>query len=350
MLQTVLAIVLEFNGFISLRWKPILLVNVFRMPVLTKDLLDQLNMIAFGFFVVTVLSSLQVHGHVGHTVQPAKNHDEVMKQLKHNSNILDVELQHLKSNQSQLKAYLLQHQATCATELETIAVNHKQAMSKGNQEIDTMYDLLAALQKEEQVHIKLTEELERLSKVLELFQIQYIVLKGDLTLLNGRRFNGSLDRCKEISTALKGELIKIRSGFARNPLTFVKTQSDEDLARMQAESDLRTKSMINKNAATDLKILTTKVEYEKNKCLDEKKNRNALLQEATAFKETSQNSKIAVDNLLKEAVEHSNVIRLELKTGREFVRRLTVKVIQKRNAIMQYKDDSACYKAIEESV
>lgn len=350
MLQTVLAIVFKFNGFISLRWKPILLVNVFRMSVLTEDLLDQLNMIAFGFFVVTVLSSLQVHGHVGHTVQTDKNHNEIMKQLKHNSNILDIELQHLKSNQSQLKAYLSQHQTTCTTELETIADKHRQAMSKGNQEINKMYDLLNALQQEEKVHIQLTEELERLSTVLELFQIQYIVLNGDLKLLSGRRLNGSLDRCKEITTALKGEQVNIRSGFIKNPFTFVKTRSNEDLARMQAESDLRTKSTINKNAATDLKILTTNVEHEKKKCLEQKKNSNALLKEATAFQETSQKSKIVVEKLLNDAVEHSKVIRLELKTGREFVRQLTVKVSKKRNAIMQHKDDSACYKSIEESV
>lgn len=339
-----------FNEFLSLRWKPILLVNVFRLSVLTNDLLDHLNMIAFGFLLVTVLCSLQVHGHVSHTVQPAKNHKEIMKQLKDNSKILDAELEQLKSNQNQLKVYFEQHKANCTTELKTIADKNKQAINKGSESINAMYELLKALVQEENVQIELTKELEKLSTVLELFQIQYSVLAGDLKLLKDRKLNGSLDRCNEIATALKAELIKIRSGFARNPLTFVKTRTNEELARMQAESDVRMKTTINKNANSDLKQLNDQFEKEKQKCFDEKKKNHAVLQEAMSHQATSQNSKIVIEQLLKNAVEHSHVIRLELKTGREFVRRLTEKVSKLRSAIMQYKGDSACYKAIEESV
>lgn len=339
-----------FNEFLSLRWKPILLVNVFRLSVLTNDLLDHLNMIAFGFLLVTVLCSLQVHGHVSHTVQPAENHKEIMEQLKANSKILDAELEQLKSNQKQLTVYLEQHKANCTTELESIADNQKQAMNKGSESITAMYDLLKDLRQEENVHIELTKELEVLSKVLELFQIQYSVIIGDLKLLKDRKLNGSLDRCNEITTALKAELIKIRSGFARNSLTFVKTRTNEELARMQAESDVRSKARINKNLNSDIKLLLDLFETEKQRCFDEKKKNNDVLQEAMAHQVTSQNSKIVIEKLLNDAVEHSKVIRLELKTGREFVRRLTEEVSKKRSAIMQYKGDSACYKAIEESV
>lgn len=307
-------------------------------------------MIAFGFLLVTVLGSLQVHGHVSHTVQPANNHHEIMKQLKANSKILDAELEQLKSNHNQLKVYQEQHKANCTTELETIADKHKQAMNKGSESISAMYVLLKALRQEENVHIELTKELEKLSTVLELFQIQYSVLAGDLKLLKDRKLNGSLDRCNEISTALKAEQIKIRSGFARNPFTLVKTRTGEELARMQAESDVRSKTIINKNTNSDLKRLKDEFEEEKQKCFDEKRKNNIVLQEAMAHQVTTQNSKIAVEKLLKNAVEHSKVIRLELKTGREFVRQLTEKVSKKRSAIMQYKGDSACYKTIEESV
>lgn len=350
MLQIVLAIVFYFNEFLSLRSKPILLVNVFRLSVLTNDSLYHLNMIAFGFLLVTVLCSLQVHGHVSHTVQTAKNHQEIIKHLKANSKILDAELDQLKSNQNQLKVYQEQHKANCTTELETIADKHKQAMNKGNERITAMYDLLKALRQEENVHIELTKELEKLSTVLELFQIQYSVLAGDLKLLKDRKLNGSLDRCNEISTALKAEQIKIRSGFARNPFTFVKTRTGEELDRMQAESDVRTKTIINKNTNSDLKRLIEEFEKEKQECLDEKKKNHDVLQEAMAHQVTTQNSKIVIEKLLNDAVEHSKVIRLELKTGREFVRQLTEKVSKKRSAIMQYKGDSACYKTIEESV
>lgn len=307
-------------------------------------------MIAFGFLLVTVLGSLQVHGHVSHTVQPANNHHEIMKQLKANSKILDAELEQLKSNHNQLKVYQEQHKANCTTELETIADKHKQAMNKGSESISAMYVLLKALRQEENVHIELTKELEKLSTVLELFQIQYSVLAGDLKLLKDRKLNGSLDRCNEISTALKAEQIKIRSGFARNPFTLVKTRTGEELARMQAESDVRSKTIINKNTNSDLKRLKDEFEEEKQKCFDEKRKNNIVLQEAMAHQVTTQNSKIAVEKLLKNAVEHSKVIRLELKTGREFVRQLTEKVSKKRSAIMQYKGDSTCYINIEESV
>lgn len=339
-----------FNEFLSLRWKPILLVNVFCLSVLTNDSLDHLNMIAFGFLLVTVLCSLQVQGHVSHTVQPAKNHQEIMKQLKANSQILDAELEQLKSNRNQLEVYQEQHKANCTAELETIADNHKQAMNKGSESITVMYDLLKALRQEENVHIELTKELEKLSTVLELFQIQYSVLAGDLKLLKDRKLNGSLDRCNEIWTALKAELIKIRSGFARNPFTFVKTRTNEELARMQAESDVRRKATINKNSNSELKQLQDKFEEEKQKCFDEKKKNHVVLQEAMTHQVTTQKSKTEIEKLLKNAVEHSKVMRLELKTGREFVRRLTEKVSKKRSAIMQYKGDSACYKYIEESV
>lgn len=349
MLQIVLAIVFYFNEFISLRWMPILLVNVFRLSVLTNDSLYHLNMIAFGFLLVTVLCSLQVHGHVSHTVQPAKNHNEIMQQLKANSKILDAELEQLKSNQNQLEVYQEQHKANCTTELEAIADKHNQAMKKGNERISAMYDLLKALRQEENVHIELTKELEKLSTVLELFQIQYSVLAGDLKLLKDRKLNGSLDRCNEISTALKADETKIRSGFARNPFTFVKTRTGEELARMQAESDVRSKTIINKNANSALKRLQDKFEEDKQKCFDDKKKNNDVLREAMAHEVTTQNSKITIEKLLKNAVEHSKVIRLELKTGREFVRQLTEKVSKKRSAIMQYKGDSACYKTIEES-
>lgn len=349
MLQIVLAIVFYFNEFLSLRWKPILLVNVFRLSVLTNDSLYHLNMIAFGFLLVTVLCSLQVHGHVSHTVQPAKNHNEIMQQLKANSKILDAELEQLKSNQNQLEVYQEQHKANCTTELETIADKHKQAMEKGNERINAMYDLLKALRQEENVHIELTKELEKLSTVLELFQIQYSVLAGDLKLLKDRKLNGSLDRCNEISTALKADEIKIRSGFARNPFSLVKTRTGEELARMQAESDVRSKTIINKNANSALKRLQDKFDEDKQKCFDDKKKNNDVLREAMAHEVTTQNSKITIEKLLKNAVEHSKVIRLELKTGREFVRQLTEKVSKKRSAIMQYKGDSACYKTIEES-
>lgn len=350
MLQIVLAIVFYFNEFLSLRWKPILLVHVFRLSVLTNDSLDHLKMIAFGFLLVTVLCSLQVHGHVSHTVQPAKNHQEIIKQLKANSKILDAELEQLKINRNKLEVYKEQHKANCTMELETIADKHKQAMNKASESITAMYDLFKALRQEENVHIELTEELEKLSTVLELFQIQYSVLAGDLKLLKDRKLNGSLDRCNEISTALKAERIKIRSGFARNPFTFVKTRTGEELARMQAESDVRTKTIINKNTNSNLKRLIEEFEEDKQKCFDKKKNDNVLLQEAMKHQVTSQNSKILIEKLLKNAVEHSKVIRLELKTGREFVRQLTEKVSKKRSAIMQYKADSACYKDIEESV
>lgn len=350
MLQIVLAIVFYFNEFLSLRWKPILLVNVFRLSVCTNDSLDHLIMIAFAFLLVTVLCSLQVHGHVSHTVQPAKNHNEIIKQLKANSKILDAELDQLKSNQNQLKVYQEQLKANCTTELKTIEDKHKQAMNKGNERITAMYDLLKALRQEENVHIELTKELEKLSTVLELFQIQYSVLAGDLKLLKDRKLNGSLDRCNEISTALKAEQIKIRSGFARNPFTLVKTRTGEELARMQAESDVRTKTIINKNTNSDLKRLIEEFEKEKQECLDKKKKNHDVLQEAMAHQVTTQNSKIVIEKLLNNAVEHSKVIRLELKTGRKFVRQLTEKVSKKRSAIMQYKGDSACYKTIEEYV
>lgn len=350
MLQTVLAIVFEFNGFLSLKWKPILLDNVFRMSVLTNALMDQLNMIAFGFLIVTVVFSLQVEGHVGNLKKPAKKHSEIMKQLKNNLNIIDLEMQHLKSNQSQLKAYSAQYQIQCSTELQTIADKHKQATTKGSEAISSMYELLNALKQEEQVHIKLTHELEVLSAVLELFQIQYTVLDGDLKLLSGRRLNGTLDRCKEMSIALKDELVKIRSGFARNPLTFVKTNSPEDLARMMLENDLRSKTASNKKLATDLDVLKTEVEEKKKHCLHSKNEQERVLQEAMTFQETSQNSKNLIQKLLDDAVQHSKAIRLELATGRTFVRLLTEKVSKKRIAIKQHKDDVACYKAIEESV
>lgn len=349
MLQIVLAIVCYFNEFLSLRWKPILLVNVFRLSVLTNDSLYHLNMIAFGFLLVTVLCSLQVHGHVSHTVQPAKNHSEIMQQLKANSKILDAELEQLKSNQNQLEVYHEQHKASCTTLLEAIADKHKQAMKKGNERISAMYDLLKALRQEENVHIELTKELEKLSTVLELFQIQYSVLAGDLKLLKDRKLNGSLDRCNEISTAIKADDTKIRSGFAKNPFSHVKTRTGEELARMQAESDVRSKTIINKNANLALKRLHEKFEEDRQKCFDDKKKNNDVLREAMAHEVTTQNSKITIEKLLKNAVEHSKVIRLELKTGREFVRQLTEKVSKKRSAIMQYKGDSACYKTIEES-
>lgn len=333
-----------------MRWKPILLVNVFRKSVVSYGLLDQLNMIAFSFLLVIVLYSLQVHGHVVHTVQIAKNHNELMNQLKHNSDILEREKVQLKNNQSQLKAYLAQHKANCTTELKMIEDKDEETLRKGGAHVSTMHDLLSALQKEEQVHVQLTEELKKLSTVLELFQIQYIVIDGDLKLSSARRHNGTLDRCNEVSIALKDELIKIRSGFIRNPLTLTRTLSAEELARMMEEGKVRDKSRINKNLAIQLTELIEKLEKQKQSCLQTKQDKNIVLQEVIKFQVTAQNSKIYLEKLLSEAVEHSKAIRLELTTGRKFVRQLTEKVSKKKNSIVQYKDDSACYKAIEESV
>uniref|UniRef100_A0A1B6FCE2 Uncharacterized protein n=1 Tax=Cuerna arida TaxID=1464854 RepID=A0A1B6FCE2_9HEMI len=302
--------------------------------------------------VIVLGTSGQHNAASGNTNNRIKVEDanERIAQLKSEMESLSQETDRLNAEKQQLTQNIQALKESCNTEVSGLTKTQDAMMVKAEENKKILVDLLKKIQDEEAEHIRLEEELKKLSEALELYEHQYEIVLGDLKLMERRRSNGTTARCNEVTNAIAVEAAENLS--ARSFITSRFTRRIPKVSPVQREiitleSKLRIAKIMKEKVEGIVRTSQREYENEDQLCKEKKTNINNLIEETKIALETSEHSIKLLDNDLKASIAFSEAVRLEIQTGKNFLLTLRDKIDSMRNAMRNYNEDSMCFNKIK---
>ncbi|KAG8291590.1 hypothetical protein J6590_056843 [Homalodisca vitripennis] len=312
-------------------------------------------MFQYGLSLLLVVIVLGISGQ--HNAASDTNHvvnfgegNERIAQLKSEMELLSQETDRLNAEKQQLTQNIQNLKESCNMEVTELTQSHDGMMVQAEENKKILVDLLKKIQDEEAEHIRLEEELKKLSEALEMYEHQYEIVLGDLKLMERRRSNGTTTRCSEVTNAIAVEAAENLSARAHISSRF--TRRIPKISQVQREiitleSKLRIAKIMKEKVEGIVRTSQREYENEDQLCKDKKTNINNLIEETKIALETSEHSIKLLDNDLKASIAFSEAVRLEIQTGKNFLLTLREKIEGMKNAMRNYSEDSMCFNKIK---